>query len=219
MAKLGSSNVRILYDEFDLSGYLNSLGQGINQEIANVRPFNSLAPEKVTDGYDWTWDFGGFGDYDDGLIDEITDRDTSQHYCAWGVGYTAGLVWYFGPAYLASRPLSASTGSAQALSLQLSGDTGLSRGVLLDTRSWTGTATSTGQNLGATSAGTTFAVQVHVISGTFSDLDIEIQESSDDGSGGCLRRLFRDSRRRIYRRRVSTGIRQHRLQRHGSGSK
>ena len=184
MAKLGASSARILFDELDLSGYLNQFGQAINQPTINVRGLNSTAPEKIVDGYDWTWDFGGFGDFDENAIDDVVTRDQDDHYCALiPPGYTAGNVAYFGPSKLESKPISGSTGGAVGISLSLSGDEGLSRGVLLDTRTATGTVNSTGQNLGATSSGTTFACQVHVVSGTFSDLDIEIQESSDDGSG------------------------------------
>lgn len=184
MAKLGASSARILFDELDLSGYLNQFGQDINQPTINVRSFDSLAPEKIVDGYDWTWNFGGFGDFDEGAIDEVVTRDQDDHYCALiPPGYTAGNVAYFGPAKLESDSTSGSTGGAVAYSFTLSGDEGLSRGVLLDTRTATGTVDATGQNLGATSAGDLFAVQIHVVSGTFSDLDIEIQESSDNGSG------------------------------------
>ena len=184
MAKLGASSARILFDELDLSGFLNQFDQDTNQPAINVRGFSSTAPEKIVDGYDWTWNFGGFGDFDDGAIDDVVTRDQDDHYCALvPPGYTAGNVAYFGPAKLESETHSGSTGAAVAYSFTLSGEDGLSRGVLLDTRTVTGTVDATGQNLGATSAGTTFAAQVHVVGGTFSDLDIEIQESSDDGSG------------------------------------
>ena len=183
MAKTGASSARVLFDELDLSGFVNSYTFTINQEVINVRSLNSLAPEKVTDGYDWSLNYGAFGDFDAASIDAVVIQGTGPHYTALiPNGFTAANIAYFGQAELSAKPITGSTGSAIGLSVDLSGDE-LSRGVLLDTRTATGTVDATGQNLGATSAGTTFAVTVHVVSGTFSDLDIEIQESSDDGSG------------------------------------
>lgn len=184
MAKLGSSSARVLFDELDLSGVVNQYTFTINQETINVRGLNSLAPERVVDGYDWSLNYGAFGDFDDDAVDEVVTQQAGPHYTALiPAGFTAANVAYFGPAELNAKPITGSTGAAIGLSIDLSGGEGLTRGVLLDTRTATGTVDATGQNLGATSAGETFVVQVHVVVDDFSDLDIEIQESSDDGSG------------------------------------
>lgn len=183
MAKIGASNTRLCLDGLDLSGFANNLTQNINQQVADARGFDQLSPDGVFDGYGHDFSVGAAWDGDQDQIDQVLERDQDTHYLFWVPnGYTAENIAYFSEVKIGDKPIAAPTGTFTTISATFPGESGISRGVLLDTRTVTAAVDSTGQNLGATSAGERFAVQIHVVSGTFSDLDITIEESSDDGS-------------------------------------
>lgn len=190
MGKQPASNVRIYWDQYKISPWLNSASLAIEQEIINVDDFESVGPEVLVGNYRYTYDIGGFGDFADDQIDEITHADiaSGDHYAAICPLNTSGIptentIAYEGIAALATRPITAASGAAWLLSFTATGTGGLTRATVLRSATVTGTGNGTGRNLGATTSGQRFMAVFRVISGTFSEITMNIQESSDDGSG------------------------------------
>lgn len=190
MAKQPARSVRIYLNEHPLAGYLNTHGIQVQQENPVVTTFVDDGPRVVPANYSHTWDFGGFGEYNDDLIDELVEawqQDTGLYVTSCPLstsGYpTENTVAMFAEVVLATRPQSFQAGQAAALSFQMAGNSELARGLVLRSASVTGVGNGTGRNMGATTAGQKFGVLFRVLSGTFTSLALKLQESSDDGGG------------------------------------
>jgi hypothetical protein len=191
VAKQAARNVRIYWDENKVSGYLNQASLALTQELPDVTSFEDAGPRVVAANYAYTADLAGFNDYVDNGLDEILDadwRDGADHYLCISPLNTSGIPTENTAAYeaavkVATQPRTMQSGQASLIAWTVGGDSGLTRATVLRSASITGNGNGTGLELGATTAGTTFMAVVRVISGTFTSFDVNIQESSDDGSG------------------------------------
>lgn len=184
--KTRASAVRIYLDHHDISGYLNTTALTIDQPELPVPTFSN-AQGTLIDNYRVGAEVGGFGEFEDDLIDEILHDlvgDEADHYLAQlFTGTSENGVAYDLPVRLTRKPNTAGVGGVQLISAGFAGSGGLYRGRTLRFATITGNGNGTGRNLGATVAGQTFAVTYRVISGTFVTFDLKVQGSSDDGAG------------------------------------
>ena len=181
-------NSRIYFDEFDLSGVLNSTQLGVDQELPVVTCISDAGPRRVVAGYDVKASDLGFLEptddgYDEQIFAALNDGDT-DHYLTKLFGASAeGSVAYDAVMRLASQPRSARAAGAILLNFDSEGANGLVRGLVLGNKTSTGAENLTGQNQGTTTAGQIYAVIFRVLAFTGTDIAMAVQESSDDGSG------------------------------------
>ena len=189
MARQAARDIRVYWDEYAFSGYLNAFSATITQALPHVECFSDAGPRVIPENYDYTGSFGGFGEYEDDLIDEILNADLNDgadHYLCGCPVTSAGLptensVAYEYVARLASEAQSFAVGGAAGFTAPFQGNAEVVRGTVLRSATVTGTGNGTGRNLGATLAGKKLVITFRVISGTFSGVALKVQESSDDG--------------------------------------
>lgn len=186
MAKTAASKMKVWLDEYALASSLTSAGLEVTQELAVVTSLADAGPRRVVGNYDATFPFLGLFDGDAGAVDEIVHAlvgSAGPHYVTLALGQSVGDVAYDGLAVLEGKPLSAASGGAQALGINLAGAGGLSRGVLLGNKTTTGAENLAGVNMGATTLGQRFRAVFRVISFTGTNITLKVQESQNDGGG------------------------------------
>ena len=185
MAKLPASPSRIYLDEFDISGYLTSTSLDLTQETAGVTTFADAGPRRVVGNYDFSQSHAGLLDPTDDAYDEqiFALLDDSDHYLTQLFGANAmGSVAYDSLVHLTGQPRSAAVGGAILLNFDTAGSGGVSRGLVLASKTTTGAENLTGYNMGATGAGTEFRVIYRVLTFDGTDITLHIEESSDDAA-------------------------------------
>jgi len=189
MAKISSAGSQILLDEFDISGYCTGSNRGLTQELAVVTTLSDAGPRRITGNYDTTTGVTGFGDYTDTYIDEIMDdlqseaTPTDHYLCQLFGAHAAGAVGYEDRVRLSSRPINATTGSAQTWNVQLDGSLGTTRVTNIFDAAVTATVAGTGYNLGVTTAPDELVMVARITAATaLTTITIDLQESSDDGA-------------------------------------
>ena len=186
MTKVSAQQTRVYLDEFDLSGDLNSSMLDVRNELANVTTFADNGPRRVEGNYDTTHQHTGFFDgAADGIDDALSAAlgSNTNHYLAQlFAGDAEGSVGYESTVRIERQPRVARVGEAVSLSFDAAGSNGVTRAVVVRNARITGTGAGAGHNLGATSAGQVVVVTARVISGTFTNLAFDIQQSNDDGS-------------------------------------
>ena len=187
MAKVAAHTTRIFLDEFQLSSALSAFTQAVEQETPETTNFESSGPERVVGNYDHSADISGLFDGDSGEIDETIDaawRDGADHHIAIFPGSAAaGATGREGVYKLDTNAPGGAVGGAVLLAITAQGAAPVVRAFLLENSSKTGTGAGTGRNVGVTASPALTTVTARIISGTFSALDFDIQESSDDGGG------------------------------------
>ncbi len=186
MAKLSNVGTRIWLDQYDLSGFLNSGEQTVNQELIRAECFSDTGPHRIVGNHDHKHSHNGFFDGAEDQIDEILDalrESPTDHYLAhlWGANAEGGIV-YESLVRLSSKPISGANGGAVLLNTEFEGAGGISRGMILRNATVSANGNGTGRNVGATTLGQVFQVVFRVFSGTFTSFDLKIQESANDGS-------------------------------------
>lgn len=187
MAKVANTATRTYFDEFDLSGELNSFGIDFEQEVTKSEGFSDTGPRRVIGNYDHSGSFLGMfeptsGAYDDNIFAAI--GDSSDHYMAVAPGANAeGSIVYERTVRVSDEPRSAQTGGLVLLNFDDEGAAGHVRGIILGNSTETGAGTSTGINQGATTTTAEYQVVFRLITFTGTDITIKVQQSSDDGSG------------------------------------
>ena len=191
MSKGASNAIRVYLDEFNLSGFLNDSGQDVTQETPEVTTFSDAGPRRVVGNYDVKASDAGFfdgvaGDLDD-ILQALWNADSGDdHYLlkAWqGITEGATTIVYEHVVALASEPIKGASGGAVMQSFESAGRGGSYRGQVLRNATISGTGSGSGQNLGATTTPQRFAATIRVVSGTFTSITVNIQESSDDAIG------------------------------------
>ncbi len=185
-AKTSNVGTRIYLDQYDLSGFLNTAQQEITQEVPTVTGLAATGPERVIGNYDHRHSHGGFFDglasQIDAIIDALrTGADADHYLCHLFGAYVKGNVAYESIVSLSEKPIAGAVGGAVALNTSFEGRNRLSRGLVLYHETASGTANGTGYNQGATTLGQTYQAVVRVLSGTFTEIIVAIQESQNDG--------------------------------------
>lgn len=193
MAKLANVNTRIYVDQYALSGFLNSLSMDIKQELADVTclvedssDVTQLGPRRLPGNYDHSHEHNGFFDGADGAIDAIIDAllDDDDHYLTELFGANAaGSVSYDSIVSLEGKPLSGAVGGAVLLNQMYQGRNRMSRGLVLLNQTATGTVNGTGYDQGVTAATQTYQAVYRILSGTFTSITFNTQQSSDNAVG------------------------------------
>ncbi len=187
MVKVANRLTRVYLDEFDFSGFLNSTDQNIDQELAVVTAFSDSGPRVVPGNYDVKHsDLGLFEPTDDGYDEQVHAllEDASDHFLTKLFGANAiGNVAYDSVVRLSGQPRSAAKAGAVLLNFDSGGAGGIVRGVVLGNKVTTGAESLAGQNQGATTSPTEYAVIFRVLAFTGTNITLKVQESSDDGGG------------------------------------
>lgn len=185
MAKLPASPTRIYIDEFDISGYLNSTSLDLTQETPVVTTFADAGPRRLVANYDAKQSHTGLLEpTDDGYDEQIFALlDTTDHYLTQLFGANAmGSIAYDSLVHLSTQPRSAAIGGAILLNFDTEGSGGVSRGLVLASKTTTGAESLTGYDMGATGAGTEFRVIYRILTFDGTDITLKVQESSDDAA-------------------------------------
>lgn len=186
MTKVSAQQTRVYLDAFDLSGDLNSSMLDVRNELANVTTFADSGPRRVEGDYDTIHQHTGFFDgADDGIDDALfaaLGSDSDHHLAQLFGGDAEGAVGYESVVRIERQPRVARVGEALSLSFDAAGSNGTTRATVLRNASITGVGTGTGRNLGATPAGRVVVATARVVSGAFTNLAFDIQQSNDDGS-------------------------------------
>lgn len=177
---------RIYFDEFDLSGVLNSTTLGIDQQTPVVTCISDAGPRRIVGNYDLNNSDLGFleptdDEYDEQLFAALNDGDTDHYLTKLFGAHTIGSVAYDAIVRVTSEPRSASIDGAILLNFDSGGANGIVRGLVLGNKTTTGAESLDGQNQGATGAGTLLSYLLRVLSFDGTDITLKIQESSDDG--------------------------------------
>ena len=187
MSKFPAHGTRILLDQYDISGYVNSFDLPFAQETPDVTSFADAGPRRVVGNYDYSSSVLGFFDGADDAVDEILHgllANESDHYLTKMPGASAeGGIAYDLLVSLTRKPLSAATGGAVLLNIESAGRNGAVRGHILGNLTSTGAGNRAGVNQGVKASGVVYAVIFRVLSFTGTNITLKIQESSDDGAG------------------------------------
>ena len=187
MAKVAAHGTRIYLDQYDLSGYLNSSEQTVDQETPVVTCFSDTGPRRVVGNYDYSHNDLGFFDGTDDAVDEIVHallENASDHYLTKLFGASAeGGVAYDSLVSLTRKPQSGAVGGAVLLNVESAGRNGMARGNVLANAAVVAAGNRAGVNQGIKASGPTYAVIFRVLAFVGTNITLKVQESSDDGAG------------------------------------
>lgn len=187
MAKKAGNAARVSVNELAVSGFINSTTMNVTQEELVVTCLSDAGPRRLPGNYDHNLSNAGYIDTADDSYDErmhaLLQSLTDMYVGYRPEGDTEGSVAYEQVDQPTAMPRTAAVGQAILLDVQAAGSGHLARGVVLRSATVTGTGTGTGQNVGATSANTILVATFRLISGTFTSITMDIQQSSDNGSG------------------------------------
>lgn len=181
-------DTRFWLDQYDVSGFLNSGSIQWDPELIEHANFLQAAKLHTASGkYDQKASETMFFDGADNQNDEILDtfaRADSSHYRARSFGsHAEGYPVYETIEKLTSRPIVAASGAMMMLNGEWAGAGPSSRGLILRNATVTGTGNGTGRNQGVTLSTDLYQVVFRVLSGTFSSITLQVQQSSDNGVG------------------------------------
>ncbi len=185
MAKQPSKQIRVYLDQYNLSGDLTSTSKDITQETPVVTSISDAGPRRLVGNYDHTDKLLGFFDgVDEGIDERIFALlgDNSDHLL--GVAYEAAAentILYEALAKLMGQPRSGAVGGAVLLNFDMAGSGGLSRSLVLGSKTSTAAENLTGRNMGATTAGQVFQAVFRVLAFTGTNITLRLQESQDNG--------------------------------------
>ena len=186
MAKVPAHPTRVWLDEFALSTEIMSANQDVSIETPVATAFGDAGPRRVEGNYDHADELNGFFDGTDDGFDEyiftMLQEGTAHDIAKFFGSAAVGAVGYEGRVVLTRQPRTGGTGGAVLLNISAAGRGGLARVTMLNNSSLSGVAAGTGQNLGVTTSPDELVCVVRVISGTYTTLDIDIQESQNDGA-------------------------------------
>lgn len=187
---LQHGKVHALYlDGLNLSGLANSATLGIDVDTAEVTTFADTAKAYLEGDYGHTASFTAFYDNTDDGYDEVAfSKVTTQgddHYLANVIGgATAGNRVYEQVVRWTGQPRTFDIGSAIMLNGDFQGHNRVSRGEVNFAGAISATGNQTGRNYGATASTATKYVTYRLVSASGAgSITMEIQESSDNGSG------------------------------------
>lgn len=187
MAKISAHGTRVYLDQYDLSGYLNSSEQNVDQETPVVTCFSDTGPRRVVGNYDYSHNDLGFFDGTTLTYDAIVHallENASDHYLTKLFGASAeGGIAYDSLVSLTRQPRSAAIGGAVLLNVESAGRNGMARGNVLANLTAVGAGNRAGVNQGVKASGPVYAVIFRVLAFTGTNITLKVQESSDDGAG------------------------------------
>lgn len=182
----------VYLDGINLSGVANQSSLSVDVDTAEVTTFADTAKTFLEGDYTHTSSITTFYDNTDDGWDELAFAAVStqgdDHYLADVVGgATAGNVVFERMVRWTSQPRTFEIGSAIVIPLSFQGTDRLGRGTVNYAGTVTATGNKTGVNYGATASTATKYVTYRVISVSGSgSVTLEIQESSDNGSGDAF---------------------------------
>ncbi|MDY6957627.1 MAG: hypothetical protein SVK08_00585 [Halobacteriota archaeon] len=197
MARQSASTSRVYIDEFNFSGYTNAFKMDIKNTLPEVTCFTDTGAEFVEGLPSATAVINGFFDTTDDGYDEQSFAligDGTKHY----FGLYPNDASHGDPGYelqgqTDSQDRPVEVAGAVLLNLNVTNEGAIMRTMVLCNGESTGTGavTNSNKNWGATGAGTVFAAVLRVISVTGSgSIVVEIEESSDDGSGDAYSNII-----------------------------
>lgn len=189
MGKIAAASVRVLLDQFDVSGFLNATDQTIDQETPDVTCFSDAGPRVVPGNYNINHSDVGFFDAAvmgtttfEKLINDLTGGGT--HYLTkCFAGDVEGVVCYSSVMQLKNRPLTAAKGGAIGLKFDSAGDGQLQRGLILASAAVAGAGNRTGRNQGVTTSPAIYRVIFRLLAFNGTNITLKVQSSTDDGAG------------------------------------
>lgn len=190
MGRIPGAPSRIYIDEFNFSGRTNAAEQTVDVNLPEVTCFSDTAAEFVEALYNTKITINGFFEpTDDGYDEQMWTviGDGVKHYVGFYPGQDAshGDIGYEiqGQCDDQARPIEVAGAVLLNVSWQGEGPTVRSTVLCNGAVTGTGAVSNSNKNLGATTAGEKFVAVVRVLSVTGSgSIDVEIEESSDDGS-------------------------------------
>jgi|TARA_Y100000310_G_scaffold317685_1_gene370836 hypothetical protein len=190
MARVSSDTSKVYIDEFDFSGYTNSINLAITNNLPEVTCFGDSGPEFVEGLPSATATINGFFDTtDDGYDEQMWANigDNTKHYLGLFPGSDAshGDIGYELQAQISGQPRPHEVAGAVLLNCDWTSEGGIYRATSManEAVAGTGAITNSNKNLGATSANTVFVATIRCTAFNGTTITVRVQESSDDGSG------------------------------------
>ena len=187
MSKQAAHGTRIWLNQWDLSGYLNSSEQAVDQETPVVTCFAEAGPRRVVGNYDVSHSDLGLFDGTDDVIDEILHallENSSDHYLTKLFGSSAeGGVAYDSFVSLTKKPLSGAVGGAVLLNVESAGRNGIARGNVLANLTAVAAGNRAGVNQGIKASGITYRVIFRLFAFAGTSVTMTVEQSSDDAAG------------------------------------
>ena len=189
MSKYAAHPSRIYLDEFDFSGSLTSTSLDITQEAPVITSFADTGPRRAVGNYEFAQSHSGLFESTDNGVDEQTFlllADGTDHYLTQLFGANvAGTVAYDSIVQLTANPRSAAIGGAVLMNFDTAGGGGLSRGVVLASKTSTAAETipgaTDGWNQGATISGQSLRAIFRVFAFTGTSITMKIQHCATQG--------------------------------------
>lgn len=189
IGKVRSSDTRLFLDYHDISGDMNAGSQTFDQPAYDVRCFSDPGPAMLVDYYQTRDEWNGFFSRSvgavviDKILNDLVGSEADHYLLKLFMGNAENQVAYEMISRLGTNPISSRVGQAVVTSFTADGAGACYRGTVLRSATVTGTGTGTGRNLGITTTDDIFAVTYRVISGTFTSITLQTQQSSDNGAG------------------------------------
>jgi len=190
MARVSGATSKVYVDEFDFSGYTNSINLAFTNNLPEVTCFSDTALEFVEGLPSATATINGFFDTTDNGYDEqmfVNIGDGAKHYLGLFPGSDAshGDIGYELQAQVSSQPRPTEVAGAVLLNCDWTSEGGIYRATSMANAavSGTGAIANSNKNLGTTSANTVFVATIRCIAFDGTTITVRVQESSDDGSG------------------------------------
>lgn len=194
MGKVHSAQLRLYFDEVNISALANKWSRKIKVDTADVSNFGGGGHKEYLEGmYDFTGDFTGFFDDTDDGWDEVAFArvmDGNDHYAGQVIAATkaaaaaAGDTCWEDVVHWTDQPREFDIGSALILSGSLQGTGGTAKGLVNYAGTVTATGAKSGADHGATTAPTVCVVTYRVLSVSGSGtLAIALEECDTDTPG------------------------------------
>lgn len=178
---------RFYHDHYDVSGFLNAGNIAWTPELIEHGVFTDTgkrqtASGKYTSRAGQTALFDGAANQIDAILAGLAVPGAA-HYNGRTPNSLEGRPIYETIERLASKPIVAAEGQMLMINVDWAQAGPTSRSIILRNATVTGTGNGTGRNQGITPATSEYQVVMRVLSGTFTSITIQVQQSSDDGAG------------------------------------
>jgi len=190
MAKLAAYNTRVYFEHYLIGDVFNTAEVDMRRGAPQVTGFGESGPRRVVGQFDYSMRCNGFNDFVDNDVDEVLHaaHNTADRALLFRYATGRGEPGYDGIIDVIDQPRVMRVAEAAAISLSGEGSGGLMRGTSLtdDEETFSSAVPTPGVNCGATTTSDTVAVVVRVVADDFSSATLNIQQSSDNGSGDAF---------------------------------
>jgi len=191
MARSAGAPSTVLIDEFDFSGRTNQLSIDFTNNLGEVTAFSDDGSEYVEGLFGVQASLNGFFDgaasnFDAEMWTILGDGQDHAVGLYPGNSATSGSIGYeLQGASVLSQERPAEVAGAILLNASFQNSGTVIRSTVLDNQAvtTTGTVSGSNQNIGSTASGERFVAIIRVVAWNASSLTVNIQESTDDGSG------------------------------------